>query len=55
MHSFIHSGPAETSVGGERDVQATVAHLDGANGREILGTVSLAPAVVFLDDLTLSF
>lgn len=51
MHSFIHSN---STIGGD-SVQATVSHLDGANGRKTLGTVSSALAFVFSpDELTLS-
>lgn len=54
MHSFIYcvgSCPGERKKEIGKFVQASVAHLDGANGREILGTVSLTS---FLDDLTQS-
>lgn len=51
--AFIYSFTESVHVrGGERRaVQATVAHLDGANGRKNLGTVSLT---LFPDDLTQS-
>lgn len=40
VHSFSCSVQLFILRGGGQNVQATVAHLDGANGREILGTVS---------------
>lgn len=53
IHSFMHSLTQLFILrGGGQNVQATVAHLDGANGREILGTVS---AILFPNNLTLSF
>lgn len=49
MHSLIESVHVRGRE--KRVVQASVAHLDGANGREILGTDSLTS---FPDDLTQS-